>query len=292
MTQMPGDEQPLSQRPHDAVPDDRLRGVRPAHIVALTLGYLAVAWGLFFAVDLLNLLGTRDLLAQIVPERHSTWHQLFHDGRVTEWLQWAALGAAGVLAAIHGGRLWEGAGPAARRLAIFWIIMAVALTLMLIEDAGNVRHMLRWYSYRFTGIEFIEHATEFLCFVALAVIPLYALLRYWRDHRQHRQTHRYLLAAFGFYALAASSSATRRWGEWHHHVGEAALAWFRSIDENFVIYSYTDYRGKTREGYWLLDMIVEESIELLGAAMFVCATLAFLHALRKQRANRETTVEH
>ena len=254
--------------------------IRPWHFAAAALAYLAMAWVLFFAVDVFNLFGSRDLLSRVLPDNPSTWYQLFRDGRVTEWLQWGALGIAGLIAAIHAGRLYERQDPAAQRLARFWVLIALALTLMLIEDAGNVRHMLRWYAYRLTDMVMAERAVEFAYFSVLAGIPLYALLRYWRDHRQHGPTHRYLLAAFAFYGIAGLSSATRHWGEWHDRVGEAALATIRRVDENFVIYRHVSYDGQVREGYWLMDMIVEESVELLGATMFLCAAMAFLHVLR------------
>jgi hypothetical protein len=106
---------------------------------------------------------------------------------------------------------------------MFWTVMGVALLLMLIEDAGDVRHEIRRIVERWTGLPrhtgMLDRVVEFSYFTLLASVPLYALLRYGKHLRSQAESLSYVLAGFGFYALAGISSATRNWGAWYANAG-------------------------------------------------------------------------
>lgn len=144
-------------------------------------GVLGLAWLAVIAVDVLNLLGAGDQLYFHMIERNVTrswvWVMLFSEGAPIEIFQWLTLALAAAVAFVLYGRLSLGAviGSRERSAALFWLLMGAALMLMILEDAGNVRHWFRSSAYHFLGGREARYV-ELLYFVALACVPLSALL--------------------------------------------------------------------------------------------------------------------
>lgn len=245
----------------------------PALIVVVALGYLVLAWASFFLIDVYNVLGSRDALEarMTVPK---TWVHLFREGNPTEWLQWTALGATALVSARLGGRL---AAAGQYGAASFWAIFGVAAVLMLIEDAGNPRHRLANYGESMFGVP--STATELVYFAALASVPLYALLRYGRHVWSTLTTRRYLIAGVVFYGIAGGASGTRAIGSWYTEIGTAFDQ--RLLGGRLLRW---DFLGEST-GFWLMDWLVEESLELMGAACLCAAAVACLTRSRSVRGN-------
>ncbi len=247
--------------------------VKAKHVILVILGYLFCAWLAVILIDVANVFGLRDRLGIIV------WATLFANGRPTEWVQWYALGTTALLSAFHFGALprsnHERGSPGdatIRGCALFWGVLAVGVVLMLVEDAGNVRHEIRWFvegvtgSPRHTGT--IDKAVEFTYFAVVASVPLFALVRYGHHLRSYSTTLAYILSGYAFYGLAAAGNATRNWGGWYGVVGEWILLRF-----DMTVSDPGDTAG---HGHWLVDALFEESLELMGAMFLLAAAVSFL----------------
>ncbi|MFA9477094.1 hypothetical protein ACERK3_02185 [Phycisphaerales bacterium AB-hyl4] len=249
------------------------RGLSPWHVLLFAGGYLAAAWGVFFVVDVGNVAGLRDRLIATGLQDPTIWHRLFMEGGVTEMLQWMTLGIAGVLAAMLAGRCWHAADPSERAAARFWLIMSVALTVMLIEDAGNPRHQVRQWAHTASGSFFVSMLAEGVCFLLIAAVPVYAVLRYGRTMWGYRNTRWYLLIGFATYATVSTFSASRHVGEWYI----AAGTWIHAMVGGDLV----RYDHHQPLEFWLMDWLVEETLELIGAAFMLAAGVAFFHERRR-----------
>ncbi len=245
--------------------------VKPRHVCLVLLSFLGMSWIIVWMIDLLNVGGIRDRIGAMA------WANLFGNGGVVEWVQWYSLGAAALIAMLVAGRLFGRSDDDLRGLSYFWGGMAIALTLMLIEDAGNVRHEIRRLTEAFTGMPrhtgLVDRIVEFTYFVLLASVPLFTLIRFGKHLRAYRTTTVCVLGGFAFYALAASASATRNWGQWYAHAGlrlQEGLGFVIPPDWDSLAY-----------GHYLMDALVEESVELIGATLFLAAAVSALSEVRR-----------
>lgn len=242
--------------------------IKPRHVFIVISAYLVLAWSAVVLVDVVNVFGIRERLDVIM------WANLFGNGRVSEWVQWYTLGATALLAMYFAGALRGARDEEVRGQGMFWAVMGVALVLMLIEDAGDVRHEIRRVVELLTGqprhTGMLDRVVEFSYFVALASVPLYALLRYARHLRSRPVVLVYVLAGFSFYALAAISSATRNWGGWYASVGV-------KVQETFAL-RVPEGMPPEQYGHWLIDSLYEETVELFGVMFFLAAAVTFLNA--------------
>jgi hypothetical protein len=240
---------------------------RPALIIALALTYLAAAYAAVIAVDVMGL-GREQLLA-ISPERRALWVHLFEDASPTEFLQWAALGAIVILAASL-----SGAAKQARRTdaSAFWRLASVGALLMLLEDAGNVRHRLAHYADLLGLLDAPgpwHLAVEAAWFGVIALVLVVAVVRFSGSIGASRRTVAYGLSGAIAYAMAATMSATRDVGWWYADAGrwiqESLLRADLLVPEGWV---------PAHVHFFLMDYVVEETIELIGASLLLAAVLA------------------
>ncbi len=271
--------------------------LRPETVFYSAVGFLIVSYALVYAIDIQNLFGVRDLLVRVlrVPYFWFYWFQ----APVENPLQWLMLGAVVIVFAMIAG----GAGGRAERRGEreFALLMAIGFLLMLLEDAGDVRHVYRTIIEAFFGgggyaIEdtygLVGTLFELSYFGLIGGIIAFALLRYRALYRQESTVRRYFVRGFVLYALAVGSS-------W---VGNA----FRAVTDFRDVYTVAgDWvtarlfltRADTREifqrsnaelldsgmhplQFAFLDRVYEESLELLGAASFLVAAIALYDVLR------------
>lgn len=254
----------------------------PEHVIALVLCYLLLMWGAFFLIDAYDLFGVRAVLhAWEITDPF--WFHLNRQGSITELLQWVTLGATAFAAGVVRGR--GAANPAHVRGVVFWTLMGVAAVLMLIEDAGDPRHRLTDYVLTFAAMtraeelgRYLVFAVELFYFSLLASIPLYALLRHGLFFRYFRKVKIYLLTGFLAYGAASVFSVTSYLNDWYIRAGGFVHNVLAGGQLYRVDWPYTAYHVHE---FWLMDLLVEESIELLGAGALLAAALSYIQVLRQ-----------
>lgn len=142
--------------------------LRPKTAMAGMTLLLLLAWSMFLAIDILGWFNP-------VLER-PVWQMLFND-RPVEWIQWLVLAFSTVLSGYVAGRLDAGNHT---RPARFFLWLAVGFGLMLIEDTGNIRHILTEEIVRLAGPNIFSVPSGFVVeapyFLGLAAVPIYMLL--------------------------------------------------------------------------------------------------------------------
>lgn len=255
---------------------------------------LAQPWPLFFKVPpkfLLGLIITWLLLAWILFLGHDiyywfdlgvnrpVWTLLFNDKPV-EWTQWFLLAFATAMSGYLAARLdAEGRRYAAR----FFFIFAIALGLMLIEEAGDIRHVISGEVHRLIDGDTIlglpyRSMTDLPYFAALAAVPLYAFARYGRYVWQAASTRPYFITGTILYAIAAISSGARYIGDLYVRMG----MW---INDHIFLGRFPSAHDHDQETTYLMiiDSPIEETIETLAITMFVLAILIYARSLRQNK---------
>lgn len=202
------------------------------------------------------------------------WLSLFNEG-VVEVVQWV-ITALAVLGAAYLGGCGRGGG------ASFFFVLSIGLGLILIEETGNVR--LKVAETLGGGGEILGMHSHVLgsvpVYALLAFFPVYALLRYGKHVWEVRGARPYLIATYCLYGgsqLAALSS--HLFGVWYARIGEAV--------NTFVFAGAlppVPGIGAGASNYYIMDSLVEESLELLAAATMLALVLAYAKELRSGRA--------
>lgn len=252
---------------------------QPYTLFSGLLCFLAFSWLAVLLLDVWDFSGwgtwfTFDASPHMFHDRHVTFFYAWFDDRSpVEWAQWLSLGSFAILSA------WLTSAVKETRfssLTLFWLLMAVGGMLLVIEDAGSPRHrileLLAVFPFLRPYEDLIVPIFElFIYFPALAALPVYAFYTYYNEVRQLRTVFVFLWIGFAFYAGAAFFSASSGIG-WYHPAGNVLLeAFFSEHVLGPDIYRYPEL------GFWLMDTLVEESMELIGAAGLVSAAVAQVH---------------
>lgn len=278
----------------------------PEYIFGAAVLIVAASFLTYYLVDLRNFLGLRDAMFTLRPEYFYFDYMPFffgHWGRNSgpaELLQYSGLAASVVIMAFCAGKVHSRMaikpGEATvqnKKLFMFLLLMAIGLAVMLMEDAGNIRHTLMGYVQAWAGEPdqgLFGSAFELLYFAMVAGLPLFALLRYGSALKEYARARMYVWIAFAGYFLAASLS----------FIGTAfSMLMDRDVytmaGEKFYDFSLrlgTDGLGEMWQvwdaahwsfqiGFYLMDSLVEESIELIAAGAFVAAAITILIKIKK-----------
>lgn len=235
--------------------------------------YIVLAWAAFILIDAQNLWGLRDAMINSRMANPSIWYHLFRWNGFTEILQWLALAGGTLTAAYIAGqmRVHKYMGP-----AIFWGLMAITQMLILVEDAGDPRHTIALYMRSvFPNVPALVVSTvvELIYFALLGGIPLYALLRHGRYTWSLPVSRKYLLAGFLLYGSVAFSSGTRYIYDWFGQTGHKLHVLVTGGRVDLVKPLGWDLY---LTNFYLMDNLVIESIEVIGASALFCAALTFL----------------
>ena len=259
-------------RPTSGLPSGIWERIRPAHVFGFGVAYLFFAWFISYLGDVHNVLALTDRLINRGAERPFMWYYLFTEGSPTEMLQWAYLAATVILCGVLIGRLGE---RGYRLPAQFFVLMAAGTGIMLMEDAGNLRHRIKFYILlAFGDTMALGIAVELVIYALLGALMIYALVRFWRYPWRHRETRHYMIAGYSLYAVAAIASATRHFGDWYDHAGEWLLRAWGLWEPFTALFIPTDVGRPI--GFYIMDFLVEESIELLAASALCAAVYAYL----------------
>lgn len=254
----------------------RLPRIGAHRTFGIVLSFLLISWG---AVALFDVFNVRGLGSWFIS--HASYHMYggnrapffyvwFDDRSPVEWVQWICLGGLGLLGAWMGQALKS---TRYRQVRMFWLLIGGAAVILLIEDAGSPRHrivdFLNILSPYFSHEEPFTVVFElFIYFPLLAALPIYALYHYYEQVRDLTWVSRYLWIGFFFYACAALMSASSGIGYWYNGAGAELLTLFSDEMLREDIYRHPEL------GFWLMDTLVEESIELIGAAGLLSSGVA------------------
>jgi hypothetical protein len=243
----------------------------PALPIIAAVVYLLVSYLAILLIDVAAVGGAREWVRGVGGGTPALWVLLFEEGSPTELLQWSAVAALIVLSGLTAGQeRARGEGGAAS----FWTLLAVGGAMMLMEDAGNVRHRLVFYVETFVGLPRtgpFHLAVEAVWFAAIAAVLAVAVVRFGRPVLRERATAlRFGLAGATCYVIAVLGSVTRDIGWWYADAG-------RFIEVSLLRTRLLVPDGWSREHvhFFLMDHVVEESLELLGASLLLGAVIAY-----------------
>jgi len=267
----------------------RINSILPTLVLFLASSFVALSFLIYYLVDLRNVLGIRDILLNT-----SGVYFYFHyvpfffqhygrDGGFAEVIQWFLLAVTIVLAIFFAGRYFDHK----RTLSKFWLLMGIGFMLMLLEDAGEVRHLFMSY-VQWAADEpdqgIVGTAVEGIFFIILGGLPIYALWRYGQVVKECGRVYLYMLLGIVAHAVAASLSFVGTAFQMtldkdiYSLMGEKfkQLSLFVGTEDLAVIWDTWDAENWLYQvDFYLMDSFFEENIELLGNAFFLAAALAF-----------------
>lgn len=242
--------------------------------LVVTTGYLAAAWIVVFFFE--------------IYQREPRWcpsfvnfnyYLFFREGSFTEVLQYVTLLLSAVMVAgILAHRYQRG-----ELLSAGWALLLLGLVLLYIEDAHNTRHMLTALAGVDRGAPLAQAAIELGYYALLGGVMMGGLWWILKEARSPRVGITLFLVAYPTYGAIALASATRHIGEWYRQVGSWLLGHFPEriflpgVETAFALCDPID-------AFLFMDGMVEESIELLAAALLLAAVLVHYEA-EKQRPN-------
>ncbi len=263
----------------------------PFYIFMSSIAFILISLVLIYLVDLRNLWGIRDVLyswdersIRFINTRPFMFNHLYCNRGIAEIFQWVFLGGAALTSMFISGFMYN----RNRVIFLFWAIMSVAFIMMLIEDAGDPRHTISTYFGLLFSSSLAPKMVEGVYFTILAAIPIYALLQYRKPVMADSRTARYLISGFAGYATAAIFSFAGdfifRDDSFYTWSGGKIRSAMLLISDKQTAVQWTFYdkeHGWPVINYFLMDSMVEESIELMAAAAFCASTVAFLLYVRK-----------
>ncbi len=256
--------------------------IKDYYIIIFVVIILVSSYTAIFLFDVHNLFGVRDRLhAHDGLSIPFLWDYLFTEGGPIEIFQWLFIGLFMMTSSFIAGKL---TAVNERKAATFWVLLALGGILMIMEDAGNVRHFL---TERFVLLikdeMIIRSITELIYFALVALIPLVALVKYGKYPFKSRRTAAFLLAGYFFYGIAVTMSGTRDIMFWYQTAGNVLYNLSISLgggEELLMLYEEIDQYladiGSIEVRYRMMDYLVEESFEILGAAFLWASSVSYL----------------
>lgn len=254
--------------------------------IVFVLGILFIFYTASYFVDIRNVLGIRDKLVEL-KSIHSAifnipllWNYLFSDGAPVEIMQWTLNGLLIITSAYIAGIL-----RAKNRMKefYFWMLFAVLGLLMILEDAGNIRHfltvrvvMLFWEEKSYRII------TELVYFSIVSSVSVIAIIKFGPYvYKNHKRTAYLLLLGCVVYGIAVVMGGTRDIRYWYQTAGEKIYEFTANLggEELREIYENTDAelipQNSMTVAYRFMDSLLEESIQLIGAGILWASSLSY-----------------
>ena len=216
-------------------------------IVGAAAAVVAAFWVGIYLIDFVEIFG-------LTSDRGFWWHAFRNRGPV-ELIQWLIIATVVISSALLSGMHMQ---RGERSAHFFWLLVAIGFALMLIEDPGDPRHMLAAHFKNFWGTD--HKWVEGTVFGIIVAPTIFAFLRYWSVPFRFPQTRLYLLAGGALYALAATTSLFRAQDEFYPRLGDRISA---------VIFN-----GEIG-GFFVMDFIIEESVELMAGAIFLAGVVMY-----------------
>ncbi len=202
------------------------------------------------------------------------WDFLFREGSVVEIGQWIFLGVFTIASAYVSG---SSSGEESK----FWGLLSIGGVLMLIEDAGNVRHFIIRDILPLNWI--MLNVVETFIFLMIGMPFVLAILKYREPVLSLGMTKLLLVLGIVFYVAAAFISGPADITELNNNIGSAMedSMNYLSQGELRTVHEETDEAiiDRYETGYMdisarYVDFLLEESLELLGAIFLSSAALS------------------
>ena len=208
------------------------------------------------------------------------WLHIFREGLLVENLQWLFLGLSAVLSYL----IYIKHSSQRNNVKLGWLLLATGLLIMLLEDSINLRYKLSYFlSLHFYDGNIGNYEWFKSSFRTIVELSVYAILgsvmisSYYYLFRSgmNKFAFRYLTGGFIVYAIAAFCSATRNIGSWYEIVGinildrlTEGLDLFWNAESMIFLLSPL--------GFYFMDHVVEESLELIGATLILCFLISVI----------------
>jgi len=263
--------------------------LKPEHIILYgSTGFIALSFILYYIIDLKNYWGARDWLFNTEGVYfYFTYTPFFfqhygRDGGFAEIVQWSLLAVAISLALFYAGKLFD----LNRSVAKFWLLFGLGMMLMLLEDAGEIRHQFMSYVQWAAGEPdqgLYGTLFEGIFFLIVGGLPVYAFIRYRDEMYTHGKVFWFVCAGIVTHAIAASLSfiGTAFQMTLDTDVYSVMGDWFKIVSlrladpEVAVLWNAWDAGNWLYQvDFYLMDSFVEENIEIIGNAFFLAAAVS------------------
>ena len=222
---------------------------------------LVGSWIVVILVDSFNIMSLGDRLIEQTPSNSSAFVILFGEGRPVEWAQWFSLMTACIVTA-YISAIEHTRGNTTRHA--FFTLFACLFAIMVIEDAGNIRLTLI-HIYAGFGIHSeLGRSIPMMWYAIIALIPIVAIAKYGRKFIVADKIWGFFAVGFIFYAIAAGGSAV--WLGYYQSIGDLL---------NNILFGGRIIYEEPRAGYWIMDYLVEETIELFGSLSFLLFSYSY-----------------
>jgi len=212
------------------------------------------------------------------------WLQVNREAGLTENLQWLFLFIS-LISCLLVMYVQRGTWNLPRVGLLF---LCIGIAIMFLEDVFNIRHALSWYlssffyeghvgSYEWRTSTF-RSVVEIMFYAFLGSIMMIAFLILFFGRETETRTKVFLIGGYLFYGVASFASATRNIGDWYARAGKSILD--PLLDNRNTVWdaeSIIFYRDPI--SFWFMDLLVEESLELLGSAFLLSVVLSILARL-------------
>lgn len=264
--------------------------------ILVAIAFLLPAWASVLLFDVLS-----TSLSMRISRTEMTinllFYELFAEGRWAERLQWALLTFCAGTVFWMRLRLTRDM-PGVGEIRVPLTLLGLGTLIMLAEDALNVRHIVARLIIASDIIpdlsdRAIRLAWELSFYALIAALVFFStvtiLRRGFGGGNIPGATRRGFFAAFGLYGLVAFGSAMRRVGDWQENLGAFLIArlelgedprWLKAQE----ILVENEWDEAWPLSYLLVDHLVEESLELIAAALLA----SFLLTLRRDLITRTT----
>lgn len=255
-------------------------------IFGIAMLFLLFSFLAFILIDFFNFLDIQNRLIQKLDIPYFWYHWFLIPLEVP--LQWYILGAALGFFMLIAGTFHE---RRERNAYAFWLIIGIGVILMFVEDAGDVRHAFRHYVEKLSGettYGFMGSTFELFYFAVIAGIITYALVRYREVWLKEKITKKYFTIAYIFYGLSvgfsflgAAYSSVMGFSLYDLSGNYFMELLFINDEESRLIYEHA--KTFARIDFCLMDMLVEESLEFVGAAALLAAGAGYWHQNKRNQ---------
>ena len=259
---------------------DRFIQAFPKYLLLFTILFLVTIYVLVWLIDFRQVYvpGLTEWKDQFPAQIF--WLHTFREAGIIENFQWLFLGLSVLISFLILMKLPESKA----KVKWGWMFLTLGLFLMLLEDSINIRHIL---SYHFSihfydgsvgSLEWqrsgLRTAVEMSFYTFLGSIMLSAFYIIYR-YKIDKSSFIYLTIGFVVYGISGFTSATRNIGNWYEIVGIKILYTLtEGLNLSWNADSIIIYQRPL--GFYFMDYVVEESLELIGATLILCALISVI----------------